>query len=735
MRNFAVTTAVFFASITVLAITQGCGDVRLSKATQYKGASSGATTTYLKPPSLEDQNLRLVVFVDMSNSMVINPCPADIEDPASQVTPPGPTGTVGGYPCNPFRTPADPQIYRLKSAKKWITDLMTQLPAPSLARLKILIVPFTGGYIESARDAGDIGSMVFLDGSRAVTWIDTLIQQQIATQTFQAIAGTVPASVDPAAADPLKMGTSVPSPRLNFLKVAVSTEIDLLKASGELKNTNFQVAFMSDGNPVPNRFHMMETLNRVWASKIINLYTLPPSQMGFSDCIGVCQGYLNYVLDPINSARFDASEMNNMLCSYNYGTGNQFGDSFGPPIMGCPRHCIYALGAGFNDLDQCGDANNTIAVMRESWGNEQGNTPLDVIRALNQIRTLLRQNSEAHFNFHFLMSDLNRIGQNLDARPDSEVKANWILFARKAFKRGSSHGIINSDQTPLDFFALGQVANAWHLKYLFAINTTARVDRYGQMAADSDSDGLYDYEDSSPNKPRTNGICLDAIRVKNGCISPGPANEICDPEVDQDGDGLNDCEEKTLGTDAYDFDTDNDGIPDGFEILFGLNPLQNDREQDWSGDGVSNFDQFAMGLSPQVRVANISAGAKVAINMLFSGYQTTRIGNTDVSTAGYAIRIANLPIANVAGSNDLLAQYSTPQKLPAQRISPTMVGGSHAQNFNRILIVGFVESETNPGMGYWIGKVETVGFGASAIPFDLGSLVEIFARDPLGDFQ
>ena len=37
------------------------------------------------------------------------------------------------------------------------------------------------------------------------------------------------------------------------------------------------------------------------------------------------------------------------------------------------------------------------------------------------------------------------------------------------------------------------------------------------------------------------------------------------PEMDSDGDGLNDSYEMELGFDPFDFDSDGDGIPDGIE--------------------------------------------------------------------------------------------------------------------------------------------------------------------------
>ena len=64
-------------------------------------------------------------------------------------------------------------------------------------------------------------------------------------------------------------------------------------------------------------------------------------------------------------------------------------------------------------------------------------------------------------------------------------------------------------------------------------------------------------------------------------ISSDEILELFDPNVanfsmtrDTDGDGLTDFEEFALGTSPIDFDSDGDGLPDGYEVMVGLNPLK-----------------------------------------------------------------------------------------------------------------------------------------------------------------
>lgn len=71
-----------------------------------------------------------------------------------------------------------------------------------------------------------------------------------------------------------------------------------------------------------------------------------------------------------------------------------------------------------------------------------------------------------------------------------------------------------------------------------------------------------------------------------------------DPEefMDSDADGLTDAEERRLGTDPYDPDTDHDGLGDYQEVyVYGTDPLNPDTD----GDGISDGDAVKMGRNPK----------------------------------------------------------------------------------------------------------------------------------------
>jgi hypothetical protein len=89
----------------------------------------------------------------------------------------------------------------------------------------------------------------------------------------------------------------------------------------------------------------------------------------------------------------------------------------------------------------------------------------------------------------------------------------------------------------------------------FAVNLNARLDRNGKLAADSDGDGLSDQEELElsqklglqlkPDQARSNGVCLDVMMVNPAytqACRQAQATNICDPNIDMDGDGVNETD-------------------------------------------------------------------------------------------------------------------------------------------------------------------------------------------------
>lgn len=134
------------------------------------------------------------------------------------------------------------------------------------------------------------------------------------------------------------------------------------------------------------------------------------------------------------------------------------------------------------------------------------------------------------------------------------------------------------------------------LKRLVAFNRNA-ISRHGALLVDSDGDGLSDdvekEQGTDPVKYDSDDDSLgDGLERRMG-LDPLTLNTIngCNPTLDTDGDRLNDCEERVLGTDACISDSDGDGLPDLVELLGGTNPLLPEDLNDDDRDGRTNADE------------------------------------------------------------------------------------------------------------------------------------------------
>ncbi len=145
------------------------------------------------------------------------------------------------------------------------------------------------------------------------------------------------------------------------------------------------------------------------------------------------------------------------------------------------------------------------------------------------------------------------------------------------------------------------------LKRLVAMNRNA-LSRNGQVLIDSDGDGIGDDDEVAMGFDPTN-VDSDGDRISDGVELrmglPGQVGALplntprgCNPETDTDGDRLNDCEERVLGTDACIVDTDGDGIPDLAEHLGGTNPLIPEDLQDDDRDGLTNVAEIEAHTDP-----------------------------------------------------------------------------------------------------------------------------------------
>ncbi len=116
--------------------------------------------------------------------------------------------------------------------------------------------------------------------------------------------------------------------------------------------------------------------------------------------------------------------------------------------------------------------------------------------------------------------------------------------------------------------------------------------------------GYWVYNNVLKPKPLSPMLNINAVPLPQSA-APVPAPEVVAPQpvqsapqlvVDSDNDGLTDAEEKALGTDPFNPDTDGDGLFDGEEVkVYKTDPLNPDTD----GDGFKDGAEVKAGYDPK----------------------------------------------------------------------------------------------------------------------------------------
>lgn len=122
----------------------------------------------------------------------------------------------------------------------------------------------------------------------------------------------------------------------------------------------------------------------------------------------------------------------------------------------------------------------------------------------------------------------------------------------------------------------------------------------GGLLVDSDGDGLADEveralgtstTDADTDRDGFSDLLEHRFRASGfDPLNPGDAD--CgqkDDKLDDDGDGVRNCEERFLGTSRSVVDSDGDGLPDGVELRAGTDPTARDVINDTDQDGTNNL--------------------------------------------------------------------------------------------------------------------------------------------------
>ena len=202
---------------------------------------------------------------------------------------------------------------------------------------------------------------------------------------------------------------------------------------------------------------------------------------------------------------------------------------------------------------------------------------------------------------------------------------------------------------------------------ILVINQSA-APRLGGILADSDHDGLADEEEdlngngqvdegeSDPTLKDSDGDGIsDMIEARVGFVN-GELDQpaVCDDlfmfeglaQLDRDFDGLNECEERLMGTSPSLSDSDGDNLPDGLEVIRGTDHLNPDSAEDFDEDGVSNGDELKEGTDPR----SIDESQRLG---LAARYDVEREGNVKELKADPLLQIEGIQVFQI--SDDIQA--------------------------------------------------------------------------------
>ena len=183
--------------------------------------------------------------------------------------------------------------------------------------------------------------------------------------------------------------------------------------------------------------------------------------------------------------------------------------------------------------------------------------------------------------------------------PDSvQLEAKELLAGMANLAGGTYRAFDATQSINLFYIDFTSFMRTFALKQLVAMNLNALAVG-GETVVDTDGDGLSDAEEelagTSSAMADTDGdgfSDLLEVRQSNAGFDPlfsGDADcRMATDRLDDDGDGLLNCEERYFGTNSRLIDSDGDGFPDDVEVRMGTNPAAADTLYDADFDGARN---------------------------------------------------------------------------------------------------------------------------------------------------
>lgn len=238
------------------------------------------------------------------------------------------------------------------------------------------------------------------------------------------------------------------------------------------------------------------------------------------------------------------------------------------------------------------------------------NTNAQIVQKVLEIIDLGKQYSVGEIRVHTAFLYVDNLAPDLQILFGAEkAKAEPLLQAMAKAGNGLYRSFSSGQQ--IDFLSINYstVARPFGMTFLAASNENTRP-YFNKLLVDSDGDGVDDATEFDSKLKMKEGLAdsdgdgygdkLEYDRKGAGFDPGNPALPVkkCLDKDDLDGDGLNGCEEKILGTDPKIADTDRDRIPDGLEFVWGTDPLKEDAKQDVDFDGKVSGDEIRNHSSP-----------------------------------------------------------------------------------------------------------------------------------------
>lgn len=288
--------------------------------------------------------------------------------------------------------------------------------------------------------------------------------------------------------------------------------------------------------------------------------------------------------------------------------------------------------------------------------------------------------------------------------------------------------IVTNADIPFQLYGKMEDQLTYYIQNFYVIGQNSFVNEFGKLVSDSDGDGVSDSDEIlkgwDPLAPRSavsgnNGRCLDGIFKNFGCERISP----CNKDLDLDGDGLNQCEEMTIGTNEKNPDTDGDSIPDFLEARgLGMNPKFNESSKSSAGDGMTDFQHFMSGVHTQVSLDSVSDQSKIKFQLKNFGKspRVTSQGRT-IFVMNYKLDIINLPLVPTQNVSQILNQsYIRPavnaSTAPIYLQDPRdQIGAqNHSANSNQFLFLVKMGTLEKPDVTYWLAQTQSLVYSAGS---------------------